>query len=54
MKTEARIKCLNKLGHKKWKKLARAKRLGHRWKNQIRRTLQEHFKPAGYGRWASA
>lgn len=35
-------------------KVARAKHLGHRWKNQIRRTLQEHFKPAGYGRWAAA
>ncbi len=35
-------------------KVARAMRLGHKWKCQIRRTLQEHFRPAGYGVWARA
>lgn len=32
-------------------KVRRSKRLGHHWQAQIRRTLQEHFKPAGYGIW---
>ncbi len=35
-------------------KVMRAKALGHKWHSQIRRTLQEHFRPAGRGVWATA
>ncbi len=35
-------------------KVRRAKDLGHKWKEQIRRTLQEHFFPEGRGKWKAA
>ena len=34
-------------------RVKRSKALGHRWRAQVRRTLQEHFRPVERGLWAA-